>query len=300
MKIAITGANGHLGIRLVGRLLGKQNHQPDAEADVIAIVRSESARSKLIQRFPDLAVHVVRYSDPEALDLALRGCDVVVHLVGIIKESKNSSFYEAHEASCTALLSAAGANSIQRIVYMSINGTHVDSANRCLVSRANAENILRSGEIPIKIIKVPMVLGENDFASFALKKKASSTLAFTLRSGSMEQPIYAGDVINAIVGAIEKPAVSETVNLAGVESVTREQLTHRAAEVLGTSTRVVSLPVWVGFSIAWILEWLPNPPMSRAMLGVLDHDDVVDVTQGCAELGLTLTTLDETLKKVLL
>ncbi len=35
------------------------------------------------------------------------------------------------------------------------------------------------------------------------------------------------------------------------------------------------------------------------MLGVLDHDDDVDVQPALATLGITLTSLDETLSKVL-
>ena len=38
-------------------------------------------------------------------------------------------------------------------------------------------------------------------------------------------------------------------------------------------------------------------PVTRAMLGVLDHDDRIDPQPACAELGLTLTPLDETLRR---
>ena len=39
-----------------------------------------------------------------------------------------------------------------------------------------------------------MVLGEDDYASYALKKNALSKLNFTFRKSSLEQPIYAGDI----------------------------------------------------------------------------------------------------------
>ncbi|HIG40820.1 MAG TPA: NAD-dependent epimerase/dehydratase family protein [Gammaproteobacteria bacterium] len=292
MQIAVTGANGHLGIRLVESLLGE--HQ------VRAIVRSGPAQVKLRQRFPTLEIQIVQYTDANQLGEALKGCDVVVHLVGIIKESKNSKFVEAHETSCEALVLAAAASSIQRIVYMSIVGTGVDSNNACLKSKARAEAILQECDIPAVIIKVPMVLGEGDFASFALRKNALSRFAFTFRANSLEQPIYAGDVIKAIASAIGKSDIAETVNLAGMESVTRKQLIQRAAGILHSSPVVVSLPISLGLSIAGLLEQLPNAPLSRAMLGVLDHDDNIDVADGCTEVGLELTPLDETLGKVLL
>ena len=40
---------------------------------------------------------------------------------------------------------------------------------------------------------------------------------------------------------------------------------------------------------------LSDPPLTRAMLGVLDHDDEIDPKPACDELGIQLTPLGETL-----
>ncbi|MCA9511866.1 MAG: hypothetical protein KC560_14240, partial [Myxococcales bacterium] len=40
---------------------------------------------------------------------------------------------------------------------------------------------------------------------------------------------------------------------------------------------------------------LANPPITSAMLGVLQHDDRVDPQPACARLGIALTPLDDTL-----
>jgi hypothetical protein len=40
-----------------------------------------------------------------------------------------------------------------------------------------------------------------------------------------------------------------------------------------------------------------NPPLTRGMLGVLDHDDDIDPKPACERLGLELTPLDTTLLK---
>ena len=45
---------------------------------------------------------------------------------------------------------------------------------------------------------------------------------------------------------------------------------------------------------------LPSPPVTRAMLGVLDHDDAVETTKAARKLGLRLTSLDDMLRAVLL
>ena len=120
----------------------------------------------------------------------------------------------------------------------------------------------------------------------------------------MEQPIYAGDVLAAVlIGlGLQETAVSGRYDLAGPESLSRRALTHRAAEVLGNRPpSVISLPIGLGMALAGLLErFSVNPPVTRAMLGVLDHDDHIDPTASLSALGLTLTPLNEALRLCLL
>jgi hypothetical protein len=56
----------------------------------------------------------------------------------------------------------------------------------------------------------------------------------------------------------------------------------------------------LGVLAAWVLERVSaNPPVSRAMLGVLDHDDRIDPGPALGILGLTLTSLSEALTRCL-
>jgi len=43
---------------------------------------------------------------------------------------------------------------------------------------------------------------------------------------------------------------------------------------------------------------LPNPPTSKAMLEVLDHDDNVDPLPACSELDIRLTPLESMLESI--
>ena len=97
MKIAITGANGHLGMRLIDEI--HQDHK------VLALVRSESAARSVREVYADsVSCLVVDYADAKALAAATQGANVLIHLVGIIKESRSNTFYQAHEATSQALV----------------------------------------------------------------------------------------------------------------------------------------------------------------------------------------------------
>ena len=265
--IAITGANGNLGRRLIGAL--------SSEGSVRAIVRSERAAQTVRSQHPGVDVCVLDYGDSAALARALDGCEGVVHLVGIIKETRGNTYRQAHEDSCAALATAASDAGIGCIVYLSIVGSRPGSKNPCLASKGRAEQILAEGRVAAFTLRVPMVLGEGDYASFALARRARSRFALSYRAASLEQPVYAGDVVAAIGLLLREPRAG-ALDLGGPESLSRAELTRRAAAHLGRQPRIVSLPLGLGMAIAWVMEKLmPTPPVTRAMLGVLDHDDTI-------------------------
>lgn len=290
--IAVTGANGHLGSRLLPELA--------AQGPVRALVRSERAADAVrgLNAGPAVEVRVVDYTDAGILADALRGCTAVVHLVGIIKETAANRYRDAHEAACNALVEGARRAGVERIVYLSILGAAEDSANACLASRGAAERILHESTVESAVIRVPMVLGEGDFAAAALAARARRGFNLVLRGASLEQPIYAGDVVKAVLAVLNLAAPPRSCDLAGPESLPRVSLIHRAARILGRRTRVVSVPLGVGLAAAWVMErLLAHPPVTRAMLGVLDHDDLVDTQPAVSQLALTLTPLDETMRR---
>ena len=314
MKVMVTGANGNLGRRLIGRLAAG-GHEP------MAVVRSKRAAAQLRAAGVQCVIREVDYTDAAGLRRAGEGCEALVHLAGIIKESRGNSFQRAHEDCCQALVDAG--LGVKRIICLGVLGTAAESDNACFRSRARAEAILAAGPAPVLALRVPMVLGPGDYASRALAKQASSRLAVTWRAASREQPIASDDLLAAILAALGKPPMSATLSLAGPESLSRRRLIKRAASQLGRrpailslpgpaslSRRVaswlghgpaiLSLPLSLGMALAWLLERLmPAPPITRAMLGVLDHDDAIDPLPAAKQLGIRLISLDETLRKSL-
>jgi NADH dehydrogenase len=294
-RILITGANGHLGRRLITRLAG-------AGRPVRAVVRSERA-AETVRALPvqgDVELAVLDYRDPDAMGAAAAGCTGAVHLVGILLEGRGNSYRDAHEATCQALCAATAGSSVARVVYLSIVGAHPDSANACLASKGRAEAILVAGATPALTLRVPMVLGPGDYATRALAAQARARFVPLLRGGaSLEQPIDAEDVVSAVLAGLERPGLDDVgLDLAGPECLTRRQLTERAAALHGRRPTVVPVPRWAMLALAGLLEaLLPSPPLSRAMVGVLDHDDRVETAEALRRLGIELTALDTTLER---
>ena len=280
-RILVTGANGHLGRRLL------------RAAPARAAVRSSRAAAML-----DAAhdVHIVDYADVDGLSAACADCTAIVHLVGIIRETAGTTFQSAHENATQALVQAAVRTGVRRIVYLSILGADEASPNRALASKARAESLLLRSSVPSLVIRVPMVLGEGDYAAHALLSRASSRFAVTFRAKSREQPIYAGDVVAAIRAGLAENAPTGVLELAGPRSLSRRELIAAASTV---GTRTLSVPIAWGYALAWLLARVTaNPPLTRDLLGVLDHDDDVDPHPAARLLGIRLTSLEQTLDRV--
>ncbi|MCP5059885.1 MAG: NAD(P)H-binding protein [bacterium] len=291
--LLVTGANGHLGRDLIHAIGGGR--------PIRAAVRSERAASVLAE-LPEAfrpEVHILDYADEPALRAAGEGCSAWVHLVGILKENRTARYEDAHERTCEVLARAAEKAGAERIVYMSILGADPNSRNACLASKARAEEILSSGATPATTLRVPMVLGPNEIAAGALLAQASAPITFLARGGATrEQPIDARDIVAAILlAANEHGSNRGGLDLAGPESLTHRELVMRVAALLGRNPRIVPFPLAFLRGMALLFERVSStPPITRAMLGVLEHDDDIDPGAACSRLGLKLTPLADTLE----
>ena len=294
-RVLVTGANGSLGRALVEHLLA-------AGVAVRALVRSERAAATLRALVPSPELAIVEWTDAAGLARACETCGAAVHLVGVLEETPSQRYAEAHEGSALALATAALAGPLRRIVYPSIIGASTTSRNACLASKARAKAILLTAPLATTILRFPMVLGGDDPASRALRARARGRIVPMVRGGaSLEQPIDARDVVAAIAAAIATPGLAGRVlDVAGPESLPRRELVRRAAALAGRAPRFVAIPFALVRGVASLLERISaNPPVTTAMLEVLEHDDRVDPKLASDALGITLTPLDETLRRVL-
>jgi uncharacterized protein YbjT (DUF2867 family) len=125
-------------------------------------------------------------------------------------------------------------------------------------------------------------------------------VALVRGGATREQPIDAADVARAVVAGLSRPGIDDlALDLAGPESLTHRELVERAAEWLGTRVKVRSVPLFAARSVTWFAErLLADPPITGAMLGVLEQDDCVDDDDACRLLEIELTPLDETLQRI--
>lgn len=295
--VLVTGANGQIALQLFERMAERGIKGRALVRSARAAAQVEALREEIR---PEIRVleEGRGYSDIPSLVRAAEGCRAIVHLVGILKEASTSTYQAAHEDSCTAIAEAADKNAVDRVVYLSIFGSTPGASNACLASKGRAEVVLLDASTPVTVLRVPMVIGPDDPASRALRAQAKKPSVTLVGGGkTIHQPIDIRDLLAAIVASLEDSGdASHAFDLGGPEALSYAELVGRAAQRFGQKPKIRGIPVGLVNFVAGVMEKISkDPPITRAMLGVLEHDDRIDNGPALAHLGIDLTPLDDTL-----
>src|SRR4051794_4125782 len=120
-RVFVTGGSGFVGNAVIDELLSRGYA-------VNALVH----RGTLKGAASDVKVIKGDMFDDAALDEGMRGCEAVIHLVGIIMEkpSKGVTFERIHFGGTQSIVSATVRNGIKRYIHMSALGSRHDARSR--------------------------------------------------------------------------------------------------------------------------------------------------------------------------
>jgi len=296
MKITITGANSTVGLHLLMRLAEED------DVDVAACVRSRAAFQDVFQdvHWPHVTPWVVPYEDAAGLRDAMEGADCVVHLAGILIEGRGTSYEAANVATAEAVAQAAAEAGVAHLVLVSVIGADTRSPNRYFRTKGQAEDLFMGSGVPATILRTPILLGEGTAGAAALQRTVRAGRARLLGGGAYTmRPLDVNDLSEAILAICRKrPAVVGVHELVGPEPITYRALVERAARTAGVSVSLGTMPiVWAKLG-AWMRSRLKEGGVNPTVIDVITMNEVVEKNAD-AELGITLTPLDETLKKFL-
>jgi NADH dehydrogenase len=107
------------------------------------------------------------------------------------------------------------------------------------------------------------------------------------------QPVYVGDVADAVMAGLRADAPGATFELGGPRVLTMRELLAYVLTETGRHRRLMSVPMWLARWQAAILERLPGKLLTRDQLLMLQRDSVVAAgAPGLADLGIVPTPMD--------
>ena len=291
--ILVTGGTGFVGRKIVHELRAE-------EREVRCLVRRPDKAGTLKSWGCELAEGDV--TDPASLRRAVDGCETVVQLVAIIA-GKRKQFERVMTLGTRDLVAASSAAGVRRFVLMSALGTTEET--RELVpyyrSKWEMEQTVQGSGLEHVIFRPSFVFGEDGGALAQFRKIAKlAPVTPIVGPGTQQiQPIWVEDVAAYFAASIDKAeAANRTFELGGPDVVSWNEFWSRLKESLGTKRPSIHLPFGLMRMQAAILERLPNPPVTRDQVKMLQAaDNVVTNDDAVETFGLPLVPLDEQLRR---
>ena len=281
--ITVLGGGGFLGRYVVQRLLAR------------------GARVRVAQRAPRAATFLkplgglgqtqfvaADVRDPASIARAVQGSDAVINLVGAFD---NMQAVQADGAGhVAAAASAAGARAL---VHVSAIGADRASPSAYGRSKCDGEAAVRDAFPAAAILRPSIVFGREDqfINRFAAMIRLSPVIP-VIAPDSKFQPVYVGDVAEAVVTALGADAAGRTFELGGPQVLTMAALQRWIADAIGRSPLFVEVPDVAASALASGFGWAPGAPITKDQWLMLQSDNVVAANAaGLADLGVAPTSL---------
>jgi len=270
VNIAVTGATGFVGRHTV-RALVRAGHR------VTAVVRHQTAELPFDKAVMTAAGNV---DDPKGLTAAFAEVDCVVHLVGIIAETRKLTFEKTVVRGTANVVDACRQARVGRLVYLSAMGTGAEAPSRYHQSKYAAEQAVVQSGLEYVILRPSVIFGPGDgFVSMLENMIRRSPVTPVIGDGRYRlQPIHIDDVTAAIVRSCEMvEAVGETIDLGGPEKLEYIEILNILKSVLNKRRRNLFLPVWLMRFGAGLMETVIKPaPLTRDQLTMMQMGNTGD------------------------
>lgn len=239
-RIAVTGATGYIGTRLVPRLAA-------AGYRVRCLARSPR---KLQDRawFSDPGIEVVtaNLDDPELLRTHLEGCAAAFYLVHSL-QSAGKDYAQRDRDMAARFAAAAAAAGVQRIIYLGGLGESSQQLSAHLESRREVERVLAAGPVPVTSFRAAIIIGSGS-ASFEILRYLAERLPVLVTPRWVRtecQPISVRNVLHYLVQCVAVPETTgRTLEIGGPDVVSYETLLHVMAKERGLPRRfIIPVPV---------------------------------------------------------
>jgi uncharacterized protein YbjT (DUF2867 family) len=311
--VTVFGGSGFLGRHLIRRLAA-------SGAIVRAAVRDPEAALflKPMGEVGQIVPFGCDITDPALTALAVQDADWVVNLVGILAPWGRRTFQALHVDGAANVAAAAQAAGVKRLIQVSSLAADATSASVYARTKAAGEEAVLAAFPDATLMRPSVVFGPEDkffnlFAGLARLTPAMPVFGCPLvpkvtlcddapgfridlygAGGTRFQPVYVGDVADAIMAALDRPETpGKTYELGGPKVYSFKDIMDLMLRETGRRRYLVPLPFAVARLYAWFLEKWPKPVLTRDQLKLLERDNVVGAGALTLEdLGVEATTVE--------
>ncbi len=275
-KIFLTGGTGFVGTEILRELV-KNKYK------VKVLTHDQAPKISKVDVVKGSVLH------EDSLN-SVKGCDVVIHLVGIIRENpwKGVTFERLHIEATKNMIEAAKENNVKRFIHMSANGAK-PTGNRYQATKYRAEQLVKDSGLAYTIFRPSIIFGEHDNFTNRLAGQMRFGIVPYIGNGNYQlQPVSVKTVAEAFVKSINnKKAFNKTYHLGGPEIYTYKELLDLIAKANGLKIIKLPIPAWLVYGLAVFLDWVPQFPITREQLAMLLGGNFCDSSEAIRDLDIS-------------
>ena len=290
-RVCVVGGSGFIGRYVVKRLA--------ARGALVSVISRHAIEAQFLKPMGDvgqIALIDASLGDEAALAAALEGASAVVSSVGILYERGRQRFQLLHVDGPARLARVAAAAGAKHFVHVSALSADARSASAYARSKAEGEAAVKAAFPAATILRPSLVFGPEDdfFNRFAGLARLAPALPLVGGGTTRFQPVYVGDVADAVMAALDRPdAAGKTYELGGPAIRSFQELMELMLAEIGRRRFLVPLPFGLARLAALFLQFMPKPLLTPDQVKLLQKDTVVTPgVPGLADLGITPTALD--------
>lgn len=291
MNILLIGGSGFVGTYLAARLAREGHH--------LTIPTRRPQAAAHLRVLPTAEIAVADVHDEHRLAALMRGQEAVINLVGILHGGTGApygaGFARAHVELPKKIARAAQHAGVPRLLHMSALQADGRAPSGYLRSKAAGEAaaFAVAPSVAVTVFRPSVIFGRGDsfLTLFARLLKLAPFVPLACADARF-QPVWVGDVAAAFAASLTRPeSLGQGYDLCGPRQYTLRELVAYAGELAGHRRLVVGLPPALATLQAWLMERLPNPPLTRDNLRSMQVPSVCG--EGCTlPFGLTATPLE--------
>lgn len=310
--ITVFGGSGFVGRHVVQRLAAQGFNIRAAVRDVEAanFLRPMGDAGQVVPWPADI-------KDMASVSAAVEGAVAVVNAVGILWQWGKQNFGNVHTVGAANIAQAAANAGVERLVHVSALGADEESHSNYARTKAEGEAAVLAAFPGATIMQPSVIFGPEDgfFNLFAglsrftialpvigapiipdIKIGGEHGLEINLYGdgGPRFQPVYVGDVADAIVTALnDADTAGKTYELCGPTVYSFKELMELIFDV--TKRRRLLMPVCFTAAelIGTFAGLLPKPILTRDQVELLHHDNVATGNHpGLSDLGVQTHTAE--------
>lgn len=294
----VFGGSGFIGQATIRRLVQQAGGIPGIMVQIPTRHTARAAKLRPLGKVGQIVALPCDVTDPKQVVAAIDGSagGTVINLTGILFEKGGSTFDRIHHELPARIAEACAAAGVKTLIHISAIGAAPGAPSRYGQSKYAGEQAVLTAFPKATILRPSLVFGPGDgfFSLFGRMAQLSPVLPLIDGGKTRFQPVYVGDVADAVFAAIQQPAAQGQVfELGGPETYTFEELLRLVVRETGQRTTFAHIPLPLARIQARLAELMPKPLLTRDQLLQLGVDNVVSPgAKTLADLGIIPTALE--------